>query len=332
MNQDSATEQTKKEKNTSISLRYVQKIFVWLLVLGLLGGGAWLAYQNPQWFEEQKPAEKNEKIRLLENQINQLSNRLSDFERKQSLSPSSDDIAQLNEKIENVSKINSEIIDSKASNAAILGIISRLDTLEIKVKKLGRISSQGALILTAAMLVKDSVNTGKPFVYEATVLKNLALGTDMEKPALLIAQYAPQGIVSQTKLVEEFDLIYKNNLEAEIKAAENNEQNAQKEKNETAEKNWKDTLQEKIGELIIIEKHEKDSFSKLTNSEDEIYRLVHENKEDLACIKMQSTPKYQTEAFSQWCEKLSARQTVLKALSEIEASTLGFMKAENLKQ
>lgn len=66
------------------------------------------------------------------------------------------------------------MIDSKADVATVLGIITRLDKIEERLDTLAKISDDGALVLTATMMVKESSENGTNFAYEAEILQQLA--------------------------------------------------------------------------------------------------------------------------------------------------------------
>lgn len=305
---------------------------VWLVIIaGAVLGGAWYLQQNPQLLQKinNDSAEQNAILRL-ENKINVLQTEVNELKRlnTEAKNDSLQLAAMLNGKIDNVNKINSEILDSRVSTSAMLGVVSRVDALEAKVRSFGQVSARGALTLTAAMLVKDSAATGKPFVYEAEVLRNLALGTNMEAPADVIASLSYEGLPSPEKLTERFNDLYvkeqTKHTEAELAKAEE-EPVA---KNQQKEPDWKEKINSKLSKLISIEYHEKPVAELM--AKDEVYRLVNEGKFSEASVLMSAKPEYQTEDFAKWQKQITAAEEFNQALKQIEALTMAVMKAENL--
>lgn len=305
---------------------------VWLVIIaGAVLGGAWYLQQNPQLLQKinNDSAEQNAILRL-ENKINVLQTEVNELKRlnTEAKNDSLQLAAMLNGKIDNVNKINSEILDSRVSTSAMLGVVSRVDALEAKVRSFGQVSARGALTLTAAMLVKDSAATGKPFVYEAEVLRNLALGTNMEAPADVIASLSYEGLPSPEKLTERFNELY---IKEQTKKTEAELAKAEEEpvaKNQQKEPDWKEKINSKLSKLISIEYHEKPVAELM--AKDEVYRLVNEGKFSEASVLMSAKPEYQTEDFAKWQKQITAAEEFNQALKQIEALTMAVMKAENL--
>ena len=305
---------------------------VWLVIIaGAVLGGAWYLQQNPQLLQKinNDSAEQNAILRL-ENKINALQTEVNELKRlnAEAKNDSLQLAAMLNGKIDNVNKINSEILDSRVSTSAMLGVVSRVDALEAKVRSFGQVSTRGALTLTAAMLVKDSAATGKPFVYEAEVLRNLALGTNMEAPADVIASLSYEGLPSPEKLTERFNELY---IKEQTKKTEAELAKAEEElaaKNQQKEPDWKEKINSKLSKLISIEYHEKPVAELM--AKDEVYRLVNEGKFSEASVLMSAKPEYQTEEFAKWQKQITATEEFNQALKQIEALTMAVMKAENL--
>lgn len=305
---------------------------VWLVIIaGAVWGGAWYLQQNPQLLQK-TPNDSSEQnvISQLESQINALQTEVNELKRlnTEAKNDSLQLAAMLNGKIDNVNKINSEILDSRVSTSAMLGVVARIDALEAKVRSFGQVSTRGALTLTAAMLVKDSAATGKPFVYEAEVLRNLALGTNMEAPADVIASLSYEGLPLPEKLTERFNELYikeqTKKTEAELAKAE--EEPAAK--TQQKEPDWKEKINSKLSKLISIEYHEKPVAELM--AKDEVYRLVNEGKFSEASVLMSAKPEYHTEEFAKWQKQITATEEFNQALKQIEALTMAVMKAENL--
>lgn len=308
------------------------KVAAWsVIIAGAVLGGAWYLQQNPQFWQKANndSAEQNAILRL-ENKINALQTEVNELKRlnDEAKNDSLQLAAMLNGKIDNVNKINSEILDSRVSTSAMLGVVSRVDALEAKVRSFGQVSTRGALTLTAAMLVKDSAATGKPFVYEAEVLRNLALGTNMEAPADVIASLSYEGIPSAEELTERFNRLYVNEQTKQTAAEIAKAEQAESAKNTQKEPDWKEKINSKLSKLISIEYHDKPVAELM--AKDEVYRLVNEGKFSEASVLMSAKPEYQTEDFAKWQKQITAAEDFNQALKQIEALTIAVMKAENL--
>ena len=312
----------------------VKKTFTLIVILAILSGSGWYLYKNPQLLNIKTDSAKTDKIAALEAKIQSLQNQIAALQNDASLSvsrqelnafknDSANTLAELNKKIDNVADINTEIIDAKASNATVLGVVSRLDNLEKKVNSFGQVSTRGALVLTAAMLVKDSADSGRQFIYEAEVLRNLAQGTNMQAPAEEISALATKGIFSKQALINEFNKLY---ILSETKEVE---EEVQKEPENEKNQDWKAKINEKLSKLVVIEYHDDNENAK-ESMQDEVYRLVNEGELYKAAVLMEGNAKYQSPEFKKWQENVKAQESFNDALRQIEALTLAVMKAESL--
>ena len=151
-------EKSKKIKKTAI------KLFLFIVVCGFV----YLFATNPNL--RQKGVDFmtslwGEKVDY-QKQINQLNMQVSDLQQRFNRLAQAQqqlDFSYVDEKISNIEKLNQNIIDSKADVATILGVITRMDKAEERLDALNKISDDSALILTAAMLVKDSAERGGSF-------------------------------------------------------------------------------------------------------------------------------------------------------------------------
>lgn len=317
---------------------FVPKMAAVVLLLAVLGGG-WYMIQNPKFLNKTQENEVslNREIEGLKEQIALMNSQIQALQAEKNQNINREEwekinntfvkrTAILNKKINDSLKVNHDLLDSKASNSAVLGLVTRVDGLETKVRTLGKVSSQGALILTAAMLVKDAAADGRPFVYEAEVLRQLAAGTNMETAAETIARLAPAGIAKPNMMIGTF-----NNLYAE-------QQNALKETNlktdvSAAGDGWKEKLNAKLSKLIVVEYNGDNSAGDVQNQnkEDKVYRLVNSGNLSAAVLLMQAEPAYQGETFKKWQEEYARLEEFNAALQKIQALTLAFMKVENIK-
>ena len=265
-------------------------------------------------------------------EISRLENKIENLEKlirihlKQDVPVNPAEIASLNEKFDNLSKINSEILDSKASISAVMNIVERIDFLESEIKKLSAGTSNSALVLTTAALVESAAKKRQPFMYEASVLENLSRGTPMEKSAQIIAGLSIKGIPSKEELIDRFIKIYEARFIEKI----------QPEPKEVvvSSKDWKQNLKEKFETMLVIEKIGQDAEIEVQRVEtpvDDIYRLVRDGDFESAVLKMSANPNYQTEAFEIWVEDTRAEKIFNKQMAKIKALTLGEMQTEIIK-
>ena len=308
------TDKTEKKKS---KLKYA---FVVVLIAVLAGAGFWL-YQNASIFNAQNNAQQH--LANLEGKLKTLERRISVLE-KQTPALSHEDVATLSEKIDDMQKVNVEILNSKASIASMMGVVERVDALESSVKKLGTLSSHGALVLVATMLVDEAAKNGKPFIYEASVLQNLSQGLPTEKSAYIIASFAPTGIATQKALIQKFEAIYQaRQKDISLKKENKDVKSAEPE-------NWKQKIIKKLAALIQFKKIEEETESQ--NAQNAVLALVQKADFDLAILKMETDSFFQTEAFEIWKEDVRAKKIFNAEISKIKALTLGQMKAETIKK
>ncbi|MBE6450396.1 MAG: hypothetical protein E7016_00335 [Alphaproteobacteria bacterium] len=317
--------ETKNEVKQAKSVSY-KGLVLGFVLLSVCGAGAYLWYKNPDFANVFKSQNKeSEAIVLLQNKIGVLERKISSLENAPKDGVSRKDLAMLNDKIDMVSKFNEKILDAKADTSVVLGLVGRVDGLESVTKNLGKATSQGALILTAAMLVKDNAYK-QNFVYEAEVLKHLAMGTTMQKASEDIYEVALNGVVCQKKLIAEFNKLY-DNMQKNVVTKENNEADTDEQP-----ANWKEKITSKLNELVVIEKHQdKEKTTQAALPVDEVYQLVNEGYLTLAIEKMKQNESYNMEDFKVWEQKVLTLQKLEQALDLIRIQTLAFMKAESLQ-
>lgn len=314
----------KDSKNVEKSKSY-RGVGLIIALLAIGGIGAYLWYQNPEIFSKiDSNKEESALAQNLQSQINALNLKIKDLEKTVNEQAKTSDLAMLNDKMNTSLRFNEQILNAKADTAAVLGLMNRVDNLETNIKNLGRVSSQGALILTAAMLVKDTAYKGA-FNYEAEVLRTLAYGTSMQNAAEDIYNLSSNKILCKRKLTKLFNSLFdnmqKNTVQEDVKEIEVKEE----------PENWKEKINSKLKELVIIEKHQDKTLELKQKAEDEVYKLVNEGYFSLAIEKMKLNEAYNTENFKVWEEQVLRQENFEQALSQIEALTLAFMKAESLK-
>ena len=206
----------------------------------------------------------------------------------------------------------------------MMGVVERLDALEGSVKKLGTLSSHGALVLVATMLVDEAAKNGRPFVYEASVLQNLSQGLSMEKGAYIIASFAPIGIATQKALIQKFEAIY------QARQKDINSKKENKDVKPAEPENWKQKIIKKLAALVQFKKIKEETETQ--DTQHTVLALVQKADFDLAILKMETDSFFQTEAFEIWKEDVRAKKIFNAEISKIKALTLGQMKAESIKK
>lgn len=310
-------EKSKKIKKTAI------KLFLFIVVCGFV----YLFATNPNL--RQKGVDFmtslwGEKVDY-QKQINQLNMQVSDLQQRFNRLAQAQqqlDFSYVDEKISNIEKLNQNIIDSKADVATILGVITRMDKAEERLDALNKISDDSALILTAAMLVKDSAERGGSFEYEADVLQELSKETPKFKDSVaLISEYASSGIVPENKLVQNFNSIYKSLL---------------KEQKATFEKTWKDRLNSKLNELVQIKRvHEDAPKFKADAGLEAVKKAVDSGNLTLAINELKKADNQEflkNEQLKNWLKNAEENQKFYAAINRISAASLAIMKVKFLKK
>ena len=243
-----------KSQIAATAKKAMLRIVFWVLFLGILYG-LWL---NPQIItnmvkfismqtateesQEENTVREDEfyrRMNVLQNQINQLQNQISSLPEGSSATV---DLSRFDSKLEAIEKQNLNVIDSKADVATVLGIITRLDKIEERLDTLAKISDDGALVLTATMMVKESSENGTNFAYEAEILQQLAKNdTAIQGDVETISRYAREGVKSQNSLINEFKKIYRRLAKVQTKQ-------------DLEGKNWKEVLNIKFNEVVKVKR------------------------------------------------------------------------------
>lgn len=232
-------------------------------------------------------------------------------------------MTELKSKIAAIEKQNLNVIDSKADVAIVLGLVTRLDKAEDGINKLAKVSDDGALILSAAMLVKEAAAKNQPYAYEAEVLEQLAQGDEkIKEPVAIMVKYAVVGIKSPVYLSEQFNQIYDRLLE--------------KQKEDFA-KTWKDRLNNRLNQIIKVKRVNKEETPEFKQDKtlEEVKNLV--DAEDFAkAVAVLNDPQNQNlvtdNALLQWRSETGARVEFENALSKISTHSLALMKVNYIKK
>lgn len=327
------------ENTTAAQLKKaVVRVIVWVLFLGIIYG-LWqnpqiirnmAAYVSAQTSDEQEIEENATRENQLDRRLSMLQSQINYLQAQLSSLPAGNgenvDLTRFDDKLEAIEKQNLNVIDSKADVATVLGIITRLDKIEERLDTLAKISDDGALVLTAVMMVKESSENGTGFVYEAEILQQLAKNDkDIQGDVDIIARSAREGIKSQTYLTREFDKIYLRL--AKVKTQQDMEG-----------KSWKEVLNMKFNEVVKVKRvndvtapqsdvEEENSFNK-------IGELVKngELSQALDNLHQLDNPVLTGDAALQkWMAEAQAKVNFNRAVSNISAHSLALMKVNTLK-
>lgn len=305
-----------------------------VVYVAIAGGAVYGLWQNPEIIgkarelmsvassEVQSPAESalvvNDSAYLLE-EVKQLRSEISQL-RQQQLS--SVDTTALEEKVSSLEKNNNNIIDSKADVATVLGLITRLDKAEEKLDTLAKVSDEGALVLTATMLVKDSADRGGNFEYEAEVLQQIAgHNVEVKSQIAIIAKYAKSGIETNKYLMDNFETVYNNLMKLQ---------------REEFEKTWKDRINNKLSEYIKVKRVHENTPQFQANQELEVVKSDVENANFARAIaaldKLSNKELLNEPSLQKWLEGAKAKVDFSNAISEISTRYLAIMKVNFLKK
>lgn len=299
----------------------VKSLIIKLFIVALLGGAGYFVYTHPQVldkikFDKSDEQAANEALML---QVNQLQNQLASLQ-AQVLNQPAPDLSVFENKVASLEKQNLNVIDSKADAAIVLGMLTRVDKLENRVDRLAKISDDGALILSAAMLVKQAAAEGDDFIYEAEILNQLADNASaIKKDVSVIGEYSRNGVVSEVELVRQFNRIYSTSQREEKVDA----------------KDWKERLNNKINEYIKINKVGEGAVKSADNSAlDEVAVLVNDGKLAKAVKLIESSDSddiKQNQLLQAWLADAQNTVTFNRAIRNIAAYCLAEMKVNNLK-
>ncbi len=323
--ENSAENETKAPKRSALKRWTVR-----LALVAVIGGASYGIWKNPQVLQQVKNAFRKEdvyqqQIEKINWRLERLQKQLAEVEaqiEKPDLSGFEFSIKTVEDKVAAIEVMNMNVIRSKADIATVLGVVTRMDKAEQKLDKILAVDDDSALILTGAMLVKDSAERGGSFEYEAEVLSNIAANNlKLQKQVAKIQKFARKGIVSELKLAQEFADIY-----AEI---------IQKQEKDFA-KNWKERLNNKIGEIVQIKKTnaEQPEFA-ADNSLIEAQKLVADGQMMRAVRLLeqsQNTELLQNENLQNWVEKVKNRNDFYDVIRQISATSLAVMKVNFLKK
>lgn len=225
----------------------------------------------------------------------------------------------LHDKVGKMETLTAQYMNIKADSSAVISLGERLDELEKRTRRLSRISNDGALVLTAALMIRENAAAGQSVRFEAEMLKQLADGrTEIETAVDYVYNNSSRQYPSNKNLTESFNRI-SGRIVYDLRH----------------QGSWKDRLLRKINEYIHISSPAADSRenAEITALE-EIKGYVDEGQFAIA-VELLSRPENETlladEALNKWFAITDSKLKFNRALSEISAYSLALMKTEGLK-
>lgn len=271
---------------------------------------------------KQAIAELSRQVANLQYEVQQTKAQMSDRNEPQTIAIDDVALAEFKEKIAAIEKQNLNVINSKADVATVLGVITRLDQAEDRLNTLAKVSDDGALILSATMMVKESAAKGGNFEYEAEILDQLAKSDlKIKDEVAILTKYSSSGIHTAKYLSAEFAGIYQSLL---------------KKQKEEFEKTWKDRLNNKLNEIIQVKRVNKDTpvFEKDKTLEN--IKLLVENENFAKVVEVLEKPDNQElltdTALQQWLGEVKARAEFENAINRISTRSLALMKVNYIKR
>lgn len=325
----------KKEpiENLPVKTHAFGKFTFRVLLIALVLGGGYAFWKNPNLAEDLSAKTKElfdntnsesttpqiDQVALLRQEVQDLRTQIALL---QSLQAQKQDTTTLEKRFETLEKFNHNVINSKADVAIVLGMLTRLDAAEQQLDVLSRITDQGAVVLTATMMVKDAAEKGGSFIYEAEVLNQLAADNVKVKPALEVIQKAAvDGVSNNAYLMKSFDGVYFSLIE---------------QTKQESEKTWKDRLNSKISEYIKVQKNgEKSPTNQNIQELDNIKILVNSGNIKKAVVLLQqlSNANLQNEPLLKaWMEKAQNKIAFDEAISQIATYYLAALKVNFIKK
>lgn len=311
----------------------IRKIVYWIVILLV----AYFVWKNPsvvdKYIDYAKSLNNAQVVEEVEetnveelfSQVSQLQNEINNLKNVQhpvAMGVSPEELQKFEDRIGAIEKQNLNVIDSKADVATVLGVITRLDKVEERLDKLAKVTDQGALVLSATMLIKESADNGQSFEYETEILQLLAKGdVKLNEPIAIIAKYSKEGIQTKTYLINEFESIYKALL---------------KEQKKEFEKTWKDRINSKFNEIVKVKRVNKDAPEFTADKQIELVKSLVESGNLTKALKelsmIDNKNIQEDKALTNWIEATKARVGFDEAISRISTYSLALMKVNYIKK
>lgn len=327
-----------QKKQDNVSKKAPRKVFKGpLLTMMVVAAAVILGYklwENPKLWYQMRDAllSSSSKEDIYQPQIDLLQQNLADIRGRLSRvaqQVENPDFSAMEKRIDNIEQININTIKSKADVETVLGLIGRMDNTEGRLNDLAKVSDDGALILTAAMLVKDAGQRGGTFVYEAEVLSELAAGHHkIAHEVARINEISEVGVPSTEELQREFAAVYLAKYpEAPVEEVFEGE-------------NWKDRIYHQLHKVVQIKKSDELKVVNKTelSEEDRAWGIVRDYVADgdiyraVAIIKKPLNAKLaEDKSLAGWLKKAEMYKDFNDSVSRISANALAIMKVKFLR-
>ncbi len=208
--------------------------------------------------------------------------------------------------------------NSKVDASEIIAINNQLRNLENQTKQLAKTSNSGALLLTSAMLIKDTISRGQNCKTEAEALKILAENINsITEDVDFIYNHCEMTFMSDKSIIDNFNKIYSEITKPAI------------------EKDWKKRITSKINEYVKISTIKDKNSAQLYDKTEFLKKIKsfidnHDFSSALESIEKQKEILEDT-YINLWYKQTKDQLNFYKSLSNIIASSLQIMKVENAK-
>lgn len=321
------------EKTPAKTRLSVRKIIYWVVVFLVI----YFVWKNPavidKYIDYAKSLNNSQVVEEVEEtnvdnlfaQVSQLQNEINSLKnipQPMVAGVSPEELQKFEARIEAIEKQNLNVIDSKADVATVLGLITRLDKVEERLDRLAKVTDQGALVLSATMLIKEVANNGQDFEYETEILQLLAKGdVKLNEPIAVIAGYAKDGIQTKSYLINEFESIYKSLL---------------KEQKKEFEKTWKDRINSKFNEIVKVKRVSKNAPEFAANKQIELVKNLVDSGNLVKALRelnmIDNKNIQENKTLISWKESVRARINFDEAISKISTYSLALMKVNYIKK
>ena len=314
------------------------KFIVALLIVAAVSVLGYKAYEDPKLVQQLRDLfnHQAEQEDIYQPQIDKLSQQITALQgalSSVSYKAENPDLSAINQRIDDIQQISVNTIKSKANLETVLGIIGRMDAAEGRLNDLSKVTDDGALILTAAMLVREAGQRGDTFVYEAEVLSELAAGHHkIAKEVERLNEIAAKGVPSVAELQKEFAEVYMKHYPDSV---------AQEEE-EIEATNWKERISNQLHKVVRIKKtteteiHPKEV---VLSEEDRSWSVVKDfvlSGDISRAVGILEKPLNQklleNEELAHWLDQARLFRDFYADVSRISANGLAVMKVKFLKK
>ena len=91
---------------------------------------------------------------------------------------------RLEDKVGKMENLTAQYMNIKADSSAVISMGERLDALEKRTFRLAQVSNDGALMLSAALMLRENAAGGQPVRFEAEILRQLSVSQPEIKNAV----------------------------------------------------------------------------------------------------------------------------------------------------